>query len=216
MKTTQLLNSFKKSYETENFLEAKNLLLSNKELFESNVFFFNLGIVEFRLENYAYSKLLLNRAQVNGLESEQSKEILKTINTNLSITRAQDPVTIKDHLISTTHFVGVDIIIIISSLLILVTLIKLKEIYGLTLKLLAIVFVSLPLVWSLNFKLRFEDFVSLTNKEVREGPSNIFTDSFNLPEGIKYTISKRYKDWVFITYPNKYSGWIKFSYEEKI
>ncbi len=52
--------------------------------------------------------------------------------------------------------------------------------------------------------------------KVKSGPSNDYTDIFTLHEGTKVRIRKINKDWILITLPNGYSGWIKKNNLEKI
>ena len=41
-------------------------------------------------------------------------------------------------------------------------------------------------------------------------------DSFELPAGVEYTISKHYKNWGYILYPAKYNGWLQLDEKERI
>ncbi|MGK0366977.1 MAG: hypothetical protein ACI9QD_000109 [Thermoproteota archaeon] len=53
--------------------------------------------------------------------------------------------------------------------------------------------------------------ISLSEAKVYEGPSKVFPNTLNLPEGMKVLINKSHKDWYFIEYPENMTGWVNKS-----
>lgn len=216
MKTTEVLKTFQSKFEENKLEEAKEYLIKYENVFEKNVYSYNRGIIDFNLANYTVAKLYLERAIKSGLDSKEANKLLKDINQNLSITRAQESVTIKDHIIETTELISTDVSLILSASLLLVGIFSLKRIYGLSLKIMTTVLTALPLLWVVFYITNYKVFVALDERELREGPSKIFEDTFNMPSGIKYIISKRYNNWAYVTYPDKYSGWLILRSKEQI
>jgi len=216
MKTTEVLKTFKNIFEESKFEEAKEYLIKYEDAFEKNVFSYNRGVVDFNLSNFSYAKLHLERAVKNGFDSKEARKLLTDIDQNLSITRAQEAVTIQDNLIEKTEFLSIDIALIFSLVLLVGGTLSLKKIYGTSLKIACLFVTAIPLVWTLYYMTNFTSYIALEERELREGPSKLFEDTFTMPAGIKYVISKRYKNWGYVTYPEKYSGWLKLKLKEQI
>lgn len=215
MQTIEAIKTFEKLYTEKKYEDALEFLKKNK-IFEDNIQTFNLGLINFNLQNYSRSKLLLEKVKTLGFESEVTNDLIKKSDFSLGIAQAQRPETIKDHIISNTEAINVDVLLISSLIATLIVLIKIQKIYGIFLRISTLMIFLIPLSWSIVYKLNYKTYVSLEDKEIHSGPSQMFDDTFPLPEGIKYTISKTYKDWGYITYPDKYSGWIKIDNEERI
>ncbi len=216
MKTTDVVKTFKNLFESNELDKAKEYLIDYQDAFEENVYSYNRGVIEFNLANFPESKLYLEKAIKSGLDSKAVKDLISQVDQNLGIKRAQESITITDHLIEKTELISIDITLIMSAALLLGGLISLKKIYGVSLKIMTLLLTTIPFAWSLYYMNYYSTFIATEDREMREGPSKIFEDTFNMPEGIKYIISKRYKNWGYVTYPSKYSGWLKIRSKEKI
>lgn len=215
METIAALETFKNYYKNENYQEALDFLRKNN-IFSNDIQLYNLGLLNFKTQNYSQAKLLLERAKNNGFDSPEVSKLLADSNSSLGIVEAQSANTLKDSLIYNTQRVNVDLLMVSSLIAVLILVINLKRISALFLRIALLIIFILPLAWSVVYKLSYNSYIALEDRQVRAGPSRMFDDSFVMPTGIKYIISKKYKNWGYITYPDKYSGWVILDTKEKI
>jgi len=215
METIEALQTFKNYYKNENYQEALDFLGKNN-IFSTDIQLYNLGLLNFKTQNYSKAKLLLEKAKSNGFDSPEVNKLLADSNSSLGIVEAQRSDTFKDNLIHNTQRVNVDLLMVSSLIAILILVINLKRISALFLRITLLIVFILPLAWSVVYKLSYQSYIALEDRQVRAGPSEMFDDSFIMPSGIKYTVSKNYKSWGYITYPDKYSGWVILKSKEQI
>lgn len=216
MKTMDALANFQQQFEKEQYQDALNTLNQNRTSLDASIYNYNVGLINFKLDNFSTTKLHIERAKKQGFDSAESRLLLNRCNESLGLTNVSKPDTIFDNMIFYTNSIGENTLIIISFFFLTLLILNLKKVYGFVPKLLCVLFLFIPLVFGLLSKFYFLDYVALGKRDIYPGPSKMFSDIFEMPDGMLYRISKKYKSWGFVIYPDKYRGWIIINNGEKI
>jgi hypothetical protein len=69
----------------------------------------------------------------------------------------------------------------------------------------------IPVIFHYQYVAKKNVAIVFEESQVREGPSQVFTQSHIIPRGTKVITEEIKSDWVYIVYPLSFVGWIKRS-----
>lgn len=206
------LAKLEKLYTGGEFDKAIDVLLSNKTKLDTGVFHFNLGTMYAKKGEFAIGRFHLEKSLHEGLSSKELYYNLNGVKHNLAQTGVSaDNGFVDDAILDFASF-PLDIYLLATLFLTAITL----TIYRFTNLIIKKRVVAILLVLSLSpllmQKVYFnERKLAITLKEipVREGPSEIYSQSRLLPAGEKILLGSFYEGWYRILVPMNISGWIK-------
>lgn len=209
--TDQLLKSLESNYVKGEYDKALDLLLENRNLFDSGLYHFNLGTLYIKKKDYPIGRFHLEKSLKDGFYTKELKKNLSTVKTILERGGAVDPMSGEGGFIRTMkelpesyYFLATGFVLLLWSLL-LVKKIPLRK----TLMTLLFIISFLPFGFKKLYLSQFNFGIVLKDSEVREGASRIYEVSNTIAGGSKVMIKNPESEWIYIQYPIYYAGWIK-------
>lgn len=201
----QLLKTF---MENEQWDKAYSLLTKNKALFDEGVYHYNLGIIKVHLNDLSNARYHFEMSKVNGLNSPEVASSLQNVIEQLNINFLENNHSISDVLHRIIFDLPPDFYISLTLITVTVVLINFKKIEGLLVKFIITVGALLPVLFLLLFIRPKIVAIATSEISVHNGPSRIFEQVEEIPNGAKIIISDEYNGWKKIVYPEKLQGWI--------
>ncbi len=184
--------------EASGYLESLNL--------PKNLELFNKAYLSYVKGDLPQAKLFLEKAKYSGLFSDELASAKALVQTKLEISEFENSLELSDKLhleslsVPPLFFIVVGLIF---SVLAVSSFIKKSWFILICTAALGVG------TFAYNHSLKKYDlFISSENQNVFLGPSKIFEQVQVLPKGIKYSISKKSKQWYHIESPREFRGWI--------
>ncbi|MCT4642349.1 MAG: hypothetical protein N4A33_08635 [Bacteriovoracaceae bacterium] len=197
------------------YKEALTKLSKLKTSMDKEIYFYNLGMLHYKNNEFSLAKLNFIQAKALGFEDRDSFILLKEVDRNLNVQNIENKkMIIEDHIFDLTYRLHPESFIYIGTLFVLISLAcSFRKVS----KLLILFFSFLGILiggWGYFYKFNYDKVVLLKQKSLRQGPSKIFEPIFELPKGGHFIMNKTYENWGHIIYPSSYRGWIKTDKEE--
>ncbi len=184
--------------EAYTYLESLNL--------PKNLELFNKAYLNYEKGDFPLAKLQLEKAKYSGLFSNELLSAKELVQTKLEINELENSLEISDKIHLESLSTPPLFFLVIGLFFSVVTVSAyLKKSWLLLFCSTALTLAAFGYNYSLK---KYELFVSVENQNVFLGPSKIFEQVQVLPKGIKYSISKRSKEWYYIESPKEFRGWI--------
>lgn len=200
------MEEFKNFYLESKFDEALEWLKNHKQEMSSEVFHYNYGTTLLKKGEFPAARYHFEIAKKMGLNNSELKANLE--NSKIPVKNYENSENFFEGLTFYSTEISPDVFFLASSVLFFVGVLVYKFIRSKVLAIVLAVF-AFSLV---SFKTFYVDKkmtgVLLKETSLREGPSEVFSSSNNLPAGVKVILEKKYQDWVFIIYPQKMTGWV--------
>ncbi len=182
--------------------------MSNKESFEPGVFHYNLGTVLFKEGEFSASRYHLEKALSKGFYNSDIEHNLFAVKAKLNTEILEKPVSSEGMIVQHLANTSIDIVFFVALTTTLILFFFKKHFHQFLLALLLLLS-FLPFLSKIYIENSLIKAVSLTKIDIKEGPSDIFEKSSELPEGIRVIMSKQKGEWFYIRYPSQFSGWVK-------
>lgn len=186
--------------------EAKEVLNNAKDNLEPSIYWFNMGLADAKLEQWAQARISLLKSQKISARNETNIN-LEIVEGHLAVSEYESPQTIKDYGIQSTYFVGTQLALTINLALLVIGLWnynkkkKLKEFIIILCLMLGLSALS---IWTKNWPW----YVASNEVAIYHGPSALFDQKGVIPKGIKI-LGKEKDNWIQVIYPSRLEGWIK-------
>jgi len=191
-------------------LEKKNYDLVIEHLEKLNtpkeLMFFHKAFISYDQGDLVGARILLEKAKLNGFYSPEVKQALEVVKRDLQINYIESDQSFIDKFVVESKSVS-DLFYPTVSLFFLLLMIGLwaKKFKILSLLMLSISILSISFYGYLTF---ISLNISKDENIVRTGPSRIFEEAQKIPAGLRFVITKKYKDWSYVDFPKDYRGWI--------
>lgn len=189
--------------------KAESLILNHKDEFDAGVYYFNLGIIKLKQQDFVGARIALETAKKNAFESLVLDEALNETKEALSSEAiesvdAWEKVEISLIELPIQFYISLTVVILITFLLIK------KYLDSIVTKVFWILFAFIPLLFKLLFFPQMQTLVTTTDLPVYFGPSKVFEKVSELPPGIKiYTGKNVDSKWLQVLFPKNQQGWVE-------
>ncbi len=184
-----------------------NELTKNREKLSPGLWHFNMGTVKAKMNVPAEARYHFLAAEEKGFSDEKLTQNLAIVEDELEVKTLEKPIDTFDYAVkfglwSQNGFLTmISLIILLGGILILR---KEKKYYVL---ILTTVLALVPV--GCHFWIgSWNKAVTLTSREVLDGPSVIFGSRGELPPGVM-VVTKKSGEWKEVIYPSRFRGWIK-------
>ncbi|MES2528283.1 MAG: SH3 domain-containing protein [Bdellovibrionota bacterium] len=201
------METFADKFAKGDFPNAQLELEKVKENISPGLWHFNMGTVKAKLMNPAEARFHFLEARMNGFTDEQLTQNLDLIENQLEVKTLEKPLGAQDFAMKAGMWGQNGLFTMLSLLVLVIGMIILKKERKYSILILTLTLAAIP--FGLQFWVKsWDKYITVAAHEVREGPSTIFGSRGELPPGI-LVVTRRPGDWVEITYPSRFRGWIK-------
>lgn len=205
---TDVLTTFENHVNRSDYASALQTWEGAKGKVDDFLYWYNLGVVELKLDHLPRARLALEKAALSTLYSSEVSQQLDLVQTRLSSTQDAGD-TWEDMLNAGMVGLGPLKLWLLALLLVLpfVAMIRISA----SRRFLAVcgVLSAFPLALVTWFQFSTVAFVVQTPQPVYDGPSDVFETGRQLVPGHKFLARQR-GDWCFIVYPSSAQGWVKW------
>ncbi len=210
---SEVLKSLESLYTQGKVEEAINLLKENELNFDRPLFHYNLGTMLVKNKQLPQARFHLEVAKVLGYKPTMVDNNIDFVKENLGLLRLEEPRNLKENYHVTIEGVPREYFVtffLVSILLGLYFYKRVKRVWVLILFI--VISASLPFAKVYQNQLMKVGIVS-TDTPLREGPSDVFEQTGELPAGLKVFISEiRDDSWYFVESPKMFRGWVELKY----
>lgn len=204
------LSAFEELYANAKFEEAKSYLEKNSQLFSKGAYYYNLGTVRLKLNEYPLARYDFELAKKYGFHNSALSNNLAYTEKMLALDDLSESTVVQEKVVNTLTNIPNSgyVTLTLSLVLIVMLMIRLGHI---TKKLTIIVSLLLCLVPIAVGKIYVENLttaVALDNVKLYEGPSKIFNEKGEVKAGSKIVIGETKENWLLIQYPMSLTGWV--------
>lgn len=201
LKTIQTLHN-QKDYEG-----ALRVLKDHRNDLSPGLWHYNMGTLYAEMQNFPQARFHLLMAEGNGYSTKELFQNKEIVETKLDIPRIEKSLTFKDQVIKGSLFASEGILTSLALVCILAGIIALWKKAGM--KIFAAFVMMAAFILGVNYWIKsWDKFITLEQVPIHEGPSAIFKTTEGVPPGVMI-IAKRKGEWMHITYPGRFSGWIR-------
>ena len=204
----QPLKTLESLYLEKKYKEFNKHLLDNKSQFDLQTFHFFLGTGHIKKGNYAVGRYHLEKSiELGNINNEVINNLnfaKEKLNIDESVYSKKDVLLDKLLLIPDTLFISMTL----TSLLIIVLMLRFKYIKKKWTLLILVLFSFLPVLVNNFYLNNVETAITLHPTKIKEGPSKIYSDTINLQEGEKIYLSKYENGYYYIVSPVVHNGWV--------
>jgi len=204
-----VLKTFEDYYVKKDFANALLTLQTHQKDLPRDLWHYNVGTVQAKMENWASARYHLLMAEELGLTASELNLNKKLVEDKLEVSRLERPLNFSDYVYQTAsaasegYFTALALVILVAGLLLLRRAANLSKLLILTI----LVLVPLGLNWWINAWPRA---ITGSTQVVREGPSQIFAERTELPAGT-LIIYHGEGEWKEVRWPSRFAGWINRS-----
>lgn len=202
-----VLKTVESLYENKDFDGALKILKENQNTLPQGVWNYNIGTVYGKMGEFALARYHFLEAEKSGFAEKELLTNKSIAETNLNISRYEEPVSTDDYLIKNSLFASEGLLTTLAFICLLFSLgilSKTKKIKKALILLIPVLIFSGLNLWISSWTKS----IVVEPQVIKEGPSVIFNNQGELPVGIM-VITKKKGDWLYIQYPSRFSGWIK-------
>ncbi|MFN8371087.1 MAG: SH3 domain-containing protein [Bacteriovoracaceae bacterium] len=206
----ELLKTVTDHYTKAEYDKGIDLLLKNKEKFDSGLFHYNLGTFFLKKENYAVARFHLEKAAKLGFLNKSLYNNLSYAQDKLNVTMLEKSDKLLENVLYSFLDYGSTLYLNVALFLGVVILVcqRLKIINS-KLKVMVLIFLFfIPFLFSIYSQKNYKYAIILKASDIREGPSGIFPKTREVAAGLKVIVDRTVDGWSFIKYPDSAVGWI--------
>lgn len=210
LNTDEILKSLKGHYARGEMEQAQKVLLANKQQLADPLFHYNLGTVLVKDAKDAAGRYHLELARKKGFIGPELENNLSVVKEKLDLVQLEEGYGYQYQVLETLAGHSFEMLSSFGLFLILLvlTLYKLKKVSKyLVSSCLVLGVLWIGAIWMVQQSYKFG--IGLEPLGVREGPSEIFTKSKDLPQGAKFIVGRFSDGWFYIKAPREFSGWVQ-------
>jgi len=213
---TNILTEFRVFFNAGEYDKAKEVLISQKHLFDPGVYEYNLGIVNYKTGNLVSARVNFEKAQIKGFYSKEVKEALKEVKSELGVISLEEVSSPLNSFKSFSYQVPVEIYLSITLLFAILFTIFRKSVTSKILRVFIFIIILLPTIFFYKEVQMKKVEVAKEEHFVFAGPSKMFEQVQLIPAGMKIITGKEVPGWKYIEIPESHSGWIEDTQLERL
>lgn len=191
--------------------DLRNKLVSDRDSLSPGLFHYNLGTTLAKQGNLAAARYNLEKSKKLGFEhpalSKNLNSVLNEVEVKVSLDQSLGATSLKEFS-STSESVFLLIALIIC--LLAAALYRFKVFKSKVVAVLVLILAFTPfLIKKYHYSTNYIVGINLKETKVFEGPSEIYPVLKSINEGQKLILGKSFEDWIYISWPQEYSGWMK-------
>lgn len=201
------MESLKKLLDS-NSLDQAEQFLHNSSTIDPVIRDYNLAYISYKKNDLVESLYLLEKSKFSGLLSEEVDQAIISVKKDLGIYSVEkESFNIVDDIYLNTATINFDLFLsLVGILLFSFIFFSFKQKLKTSLFMLASTIVLGVFTYNIN---TLKTYINEAETIVYEGPSGIFDEKQIIPIGTKVILTKKFKQWSYIKYPEIYSGWVK-------
>lgn len=207
--TENILEDFQNHYLKGEYSAARELLLKNKSLFDQGVFHYNLGTVFLKEKEFAVARYHLEKAVKKGFLNGRTLNNLELSREKLSVKIIENSQSVLSNSFAKLVSAPSSFFIMLTLTMVLITLILKRFLRNKFIFIVCLLISGTPILLNELFFDSYLSAVALKSIKVQEGPSKIFEQKTEIPEGVKIIVKKPKDGWFYIKHPVDLSGWIQ-------
>jgi len=207
----EILSQFKSLYGKENFEDALDLLKGSIGKFDDGVYHYNMGIVNLKLDKLPIARYHFEKSRKEGFYSPELERALALTKFELRVTNLEESSTPVDYINDVTLNIPMQAYITISAIFILFFVLFYSKIVSKILKSFLVVLSLFPIVFYFVYPAKYNSQIAVDNLIIYSGPSKIFEQIQEVPEGMKVFTGEDFNGWKYIIHPDSHRGWVTTS-----
>lgn len=209
--TDDTLKSLELLYSQGEFAKAQKLLLENQAKFDRGLYHYNLGTIHLKNGEAAAARYHFEKALKHGFVNPYVLNNLRSAQEKLMVATVEQADSLGDVILNAAIAMPKHLPVTVCLVLITVYLGLLKfKVFAFKRWVLGI-FLGLlitPFLLSALMMKNTSSAVVLAKTEVKEGPSQIFAKTYELPAGIRIIVDGPENGWYFVKSPTRLAGWV--------
>jgi len=211
--TTKGLKASQQLYIEGDFDQAIEKTLESKDELDQGLFHYNLGSLYLKKGSYGPARYHLEKAKKSDFSYPMLWNNLSFLNSQREVLDPTKSPFLKEKLIG--HYMDLPSVLltVVVALSLATTLlaIRFRRLKNYWLAALLIIVSVSPWAVRLALDRNYKFAVVIKGARVFEGPSKIFQDFGQIPEGSRVIVGKYHDKWYYILSPSDFSGWVEKS-----
>ncbi|EQC43224.1 SH3 domain protein [Bacteriovorax sp. Seq25_V] len=206
--TNKTLKELEQAYLNGKYDKVKDGLITIKNDVDLGQFHYNLGTVLARSNEFGAARYNLEKAKKIGFNYPGLDKNLDSVVKVVSAGSSKTSGNVLDFAV--TSSVGLFLFISLVFCLVATLLRKSRVIEKNLYFAIAVLISFLPVIGKVTYiDSKYKVAINIKKTDVYEGPSDIYPVLKEMTEGQKLIIEKSYEDWMLISSPIEYAGWVK-------
>ncbi len=206
----ELMKSLSELYAKKDYAKALELLEQNSQAFDTGTYYYNLGTLKAKVNDFAFARFYYERALKEGYRSEALLNNLGFVKSKIQGDDLSNSSKFEDRLQDATLFFPLSFYLFLGALFFFVAVLWMRMMKSLKIWKVAIVilFAFVPAIFKISYLDKNPVAIVLKETSVYEGPSTIFEQKSTIKAGAKIRLSKINDKWAFVSAPESAIGWI--------
>lgn len=211
VKTTEILDTAKTYYLNGDYEAAKGVILEGKEDLDSGLFHYNLGSIYLKMGKLGPARLHLEKAKKEGFSFPMLWKNLDYVKGQSQVFDPTKSKNFQEVFVGKTLDISMSGVVIFSLIVLVGLLFTLRKrvLNKVQFSILALLFGVLPISGKYLLENGYDFAIALKPTRVYEGPSKIYPDYGELPEGSRVIVGKYHDEWFYIFSPKDLAGWVE-------
>lgn len=205
---SEIVSSLKTLIDTQQWQNALNLLNEHKDQFDSAIYHYNVAVVKVNLAQSSDAMYHFEMAKSLGLQSPELINSINSLKEQLNISYIENSLEFIDLMHQLLFQLPNQFYYSVSILMLILVFWNFKLIVTRLFKVLLILVSIAPSIFFTSYIKPKEMAIIQANLKVYAGPSRIFDQVQEIPEGAKIIIGNDYNNWKQVIYPQRFKGWI--------
>jgi len=198
-------------YRAKEFKKGIEFLQNHRADFSPEVYHYNLGTFFLKDNQAPVARLHFEQAKALGFGNSILENNLKVAKQKLNVISIEQPLTLEKKTMDFFESVNPDWFLTFFLICLLISSFLYGKTRSLILSLCFMLFSISPMGLKEYFNKKFIKAIITQPTAVYDGPSDIYDEIGDLPQGLKIYLTTQRDSWYFIEYPESYRGWIDYS-----
>lgn len=206
----ELLKSLEAPYLKGEYDKVIGALLENKSRINKGLFYYNLGTLHIKKNDYAIARYHLEKALKHGMVNSKLLHNIDFVKKQLNVRELGNSPVFLDRAMGNALDLPSSLYVTASLLLGILTLILIKTGIFKKTKVMVISFLIAlaPFLLSRYYLEKVDFAITLKEAVLREGPSDIYPELAKISAGTKFIVGEFTNGRFYIKYPDFLAGWI--------
>lgn len=209
----QQLKKIETFYTSKDYDGGLEFLDSIKSSLDDSVYHYNLGTFLAKKNELSKARFHFEIAKDLNFNKSMLDNNLKVVKQSLQINTIEKPESFTENLIHGIDMFPRDYFLSFFLIVLLISSLIFKKYKSLSASLILMLIALTPLATKNFIKNKYKQAIVVENSPIFDGPSDIFEQITEAPNGVKIILSQeRENNWFFIDYPEPLRGWIKLKH----
>lgn len=195
-------------YQNGKYQEALTWLNEHQADLKQADFFYNVGVFKSKLSQLGESRYFFELAGKKGFNPSWVQNNIEVIKKGSGLESVEQGSSLSEKMILGTLNTPMDYFITFTLVGLLAGVILHRYLKKAWISVLVACAVLLPFMIKFAIMNSVTSAVALSEISLYSGPSTIFEVMGKVPEGLKIYVGEQREEWIFISYPEEFSGWV--------